>query len=90
MEGVFEKKNTESDNENEDPKDLTDSKAYDEELYEKFKPKPRKSVKNLKLISQKFAFNKTQGFIYSTEFPNLVFGVSDVENNQSEVYLMKK
>lgn len=97
MEGVFDHKN-QSDDEgadnretNEITKDsLTISKSYDQEINERFKPKARKSLKNLKLNSQKFAFNKTHGFIQCMDNPNLVFGLLEIENNQSEVVLMRK
>ena len=61
-----------------------------EQLRAKFKPRPKKPQKNIKLASQKFAYNKTSGYIYSMENPNLVFGVSDVENSVNEVFLMRK
>ncbi len=44
----------------------------------------------MKLSSQKFAYNKTHGYIYSVEKPNFVFGVMDGENGLNEVFLQKK
>ncbi len=59
------------------------------------KSKPAKlvttgSLKIPKLNSQKFAFDKFQGFIYSLVSPNLVLGVSDIDKNLVEVFLMKR
>ncbi|RNA38972.1 Doublecortin domain-containing 5 [Brachionus plicatilis] len=92
MEGVFEKKTEENEHqeENGNAEGLSKSQSFDQELGERFKPKPRRSIKNRKYSSQKFAYNKIQGFIYSIDNPNYVFGVHDVENTQSEVILMKK
>lgn len=86
MESVFEKKKEEND----DTDGLSKSQSIDQELSERFKPKPRRNIKNRKYSSQKFAYNKVQGFIYSIDNPNFVFGVNDIENTQSEVILMKK
>lgn len=92
MEGVFEKKTEDNENqeENGETERLSKSQSFDQEFSERFKPKPRKNIKNRKYSSQKFAYNKVQGFIYSIDNPNYVFGVHDVENTQSEVVLMKK
>ncbi|CAF0796043.1 unnamed protein product [Brachionus calyciflorus] len=90
MEGVFEKKNDDPDADLENKQDGDVRNSIDQQLSDRFKPKPRKSVKNRKLSSQKFAYNKTNGFIYNIDNPNYVFGVQDVENNQSEVILMKR
>jgi hypothetical protein len=51
---------------------------------------PRKSPKNMKLSSQKFAYNKNTGFIYCIDQPSLVLAVGEVVNNTSEVFLQKK
>ena len=65
-------------------------KSQDNDLRERFKPRPKKPLKNVKLASQKFAYSKSNGYIYSMDNPNLVFGVSDAENNLNELYLMRK
>lgn len=100
MEGIFEKPPDEndSDEENEHENDerqnkefmVSTSKSYDNDLLDKFKARPKRSPKNIKLSSQKFAYNKNNGFIYSIDNPNLVFGIIDAEANLIEVVLMKR
>ncbi len=56
---------------------------------QKHRPKTKRSHRNIKLSSQKFAFSN--GFIYCVDYPSYVLGVLDTENNfQVEVFLMKK
>jgi hypothetical protein len=66
------------------------NKSLDSELALRLKPRGKRNVKNLKLSSQKFAYNKTHGYIYSVDKPNLVFGVMEGENGLNEVFLQKK
>ncbi len=68
--------------------DVNNNKSsIDESL---LKPNPKKHVKNVRLSMQKFAYNKTLGYIYNIDNPNLVFGIHDGENGLNEVFLMKK
>lgn len=63
--------------------------SYDQSFRDKSKTRSKKSIKNAKLSSQKFAFNN--GFIYCLDNPNLVLGVHDSENNfLTEVFLLKR
>ena len=66
------------------------SRSYDQELRQKFKPRPKKQPKNIKLNSQKFGINKTSGQIFSLTNQNLVLAISDTDNNSNEVFLTKK
>ena len=95
MEGIFHKEAKENeDEENENELDLRDSlatnKSIDQELHERFKPKAKKSPKNIKLTSQKFGFDKKNGFIYCLDNPQMVFGVLDADTNLNEVFLVRK
>ena len=102
MEGVFSKKAEEQKNEEEafentDLISVRDSlsarstkKSFDADMHERFRTKTKRTAKNAKLSSQKFAFEKKNGYIYCIDNPNLVFGVLDNENGINEVFLMKK
>lgn len=59
-------------------------------LSERFKPRVKRKAKNVKLSSQKFAYNKANGYIYSVESPHLALTCVDLDNNLSEIVLMKK
>lgn len=45
---------------------------------------------NMKFNSQRFVYNKSTGFIHSFEAPDLVVTFDELENNSSQVMLMKK
>jgi hypothetical protein len=86
---------TNQNNENAASDELRDSlmfssRSYDQELRRKFKPRPKKQQKNVKLNSQKFGINKTSGLIFSLTNQNLVLAISDMDNNSNEVFLTKK
>jgi hypothetical protein len=102
MEGIFSKKSEDKnqnngDEENDNKSDLIsvrDSlsarKSFDNDMHERFRTKSKRTAKNAKLSSQKFAYDKKYGFIYSIDNPNLVFGVVDIDNNLNEVFSNEK
>ena len=105
MEGIFNKKpddKTNSNNKNDDDEEndnqdlisvrdsLSARKSFDNDMHERFRSKSKRTAKNAKLSSQKFAYDKRNGFIYSIDNPSLVFGVLDVTSKRNEVFLMKK
>ena len=67
--------------------------SFDPELAERLRPlrgATKKSAKNARLSSQKFAYNRAHGYIYCAEHPSLVLGVLEGDNGLNEVFLQKK
>ena len=99
MEGIFNKKLDDKKNDDDETDynelisvrdSLSARKSLDADMHERFRTKSKRTTKNAKLSSQKFAYERQKGFIYCIDNPNLVFGVLESESSISEVFLMKK